>query len=307
MEYLLQLIRGLLGQERSADEAFAILVGLVAMLVIAAIGVIILSVTDPMRRRVQRISGKPATASTGLARLLSFGPRQKTSDLRTNLIHAGFESESGAASYLAIRVLLMVILPILVFAATSFLPNLPVEQVTVWAIIACGVGYLMPGIYLDYKKNQRMAELSFGFPDALDLLVACTEAGMGLNAALQRVGEQLIYSHPAIAHQFNLVNFEVRGGVDRMTALRNLADRTGLDGVRSLVGVLGQSIRYGTSVADTLRIFAEDLRDHRMQRAEEQAAKIGTKMIFPLIFCLFPSFFLVAIGPAIVGVFAAFK
>lgn len=307
MEYLLQLIRGLLGPERSADEAFAILVGVVAMLVIAAIGVIILSVTDPLRRRVQKISGKPVAASTGLSRLLSFGPRKKAPDLRTSLIHAGFESESGAASYLAIRVLLMVSLPITVFAVASFLPHLAVQKVALWAIIACGVGYLGPGVYLDYKKNQRMSELSLGFPDALDLLVACTEAGMGLNAALQRVGEQLIYSHPAIAHQFNLVNYEVRGGVDRMTALKNLAERTGLDGVRSLVGVLSQSIRYGTSVADTLRVFAEDLRDRRMQRAEEQAAKIGTKMIFPLIFCLFPSFFLVAIGPAIVGVFAAFK
>lgn len=308
MDYPLQVIRAYLSGEGNAELAFAILVGLVIMLVIAALGIILTGSSDPLRKRVRQLSAATQTAAptSWLGRLFS-GKKKNANSLKSHLLHAGIESESGPASYWAVRVLLMVLLPIAVFMIAPLITTARTDLVLLSAILASGIGYLIPGIYLDYKEKERMIELTNGFPDALDLLVACTEAGMGLNAALQRVGDQLVYSHPAVAHQFNLVNYEIRGGVDRMTALKNMTERTGLDSVRSLVGVLGQTMRYGTSVADTLRVFAEDLRDKRMQAAEEQAAKLGTKMIFPLIFCLFPSFFLVAIGPAIVGALAAFK
>lgn len=304
IDYPLQYIRGLLGQGGSAELAFAILVGAVAMMVIAALGFLFSSAADPTRRRLRTFGGEPAAGKekSGLAALFRLRNRasNKSGGLHAHLLHAGYEAESAATRYRAIRVLLMVSLPILIFLISP-LVSWSVGQAAYGAMVACGVGYLAPSLVLSRQEKLRMIEITNGFPDALDLLVACTEAGMGLNAALQRVGEQLVFSHPAVAQEFNLVNYEIRGGVDRMTALRNLSERTGLASVRSLVGMMSQTIRYGTSVADTLRVFAEDLRDKRMQAAEEAAAKLGTKMIFPLIFCLFPSFFIVAIGPAVLG------
>ena len=146
-----------------------------------------------------------------------------------------------------------------------------------------------------------------GFPDALDILVICTEAGLGLNAALQRVTDELGVSYPELMEELEMVNAEIRIGVDRVVALRGLADRTGIEEIRGLVTLLTQSLRFGTSIAQTLRIYSEEFRDKRAQRAEEEAAKIATKMIFPLVFCMFPAFFIVAIGPAILGVMKAFK
>ncbi len=130
---------------------------------------------------------------------------------------------------------------------------------------------------------------------------------MGLNPALQRVAEELDVSHPELAAEFSLVTAEIRAGIDRVESLKNLAKRTGLEDINGMVSLLAQSMRFGTSVAETLRVYSEDFRDKRMQAAEEEAAKIGTKMIFPMVLCLFPAFFVVAIGPAILKVLDTFK
>jgi tight adherence protein C len=137
-------------------------------------------------------------------------------------------------------------------------------------------------------------------------LVVCVESGLGLAPALQRVADELSVSHPELGTELTLVNAEIRAGVERTQALKNLADRTGLEDIRGLTALLVQTMRFGTSVGDALRVYAEEFRDKRMQAAEEQAAKIGTKMIFPLVLCLFPSFFLVAVGPAVLRLIAVF-
>jgi tight adherence protein C len=165
---------------------------------------------------------------------------------------------------------------------------------------------VLPNIVLDRLALNRITRIRNGFPDALDLLVVCSEAGLGLNAAIQRVGQELAETHPELADELVLVNAEIRVGVDRGEALRNLAQRTGVDDIRGLVALLTQSMRLGTGIAETLRIFAEELRDKRMQRAEELAAKLGTKMIFPLVLCMFPGFFVVILGPAILRIIAVF-
>jgi len=149
--------------------------------------------------------------------------------------------------------------------------------------------------------------LRTAFPDALDLLVVCVESGLGLAPALQRVADELMVSHPELGTELASVNAEMRAGVERTQALKNLSARTGLEDIRGLVALLVQTMRFGTSVADALRVYSEEFRDKRMQAAEEQAAKIGTKLIFPLVFCLFPSFFLVAIGPAVLRLIEVFK
>jgi tight adherence protein C len=155
--------------------------------------------------------------------------------------------------------------------------------------------------------EKRIKKLRDGFPDALDLLVVCVESGLGLTAAIQRVADEIAVSHEELAMEMSLVSAETRAGMDRARALKNLASRTGLVDIRGLVSMLVQAMRFGTSIADTLRVYSDEFRDRRMQKAEEQAATIGTKLLFPLVMCLFPSFFLVAIGPAILRFMDVFQ
>jgi tight adherence protein C len=176
-----------------------------------------------------------------------------------------------------------------------------------FAAAAALVGLIVPELVLNQLVERRQKRLRDAFPDALDMLVVCVEAGLGLTASIQRVAEELRFSHPELAAELALVTAEMRAGVDRETALKGLAARTGLEDIHGLVSLLLQTLKFGTSIADTLRVYAEEFRDKRMQRAEEQAAKIGTKLVFPLVFCLFPSFFVVAIGPAVIRLIEVFS
>jgi tight adherence protein C len=166
------------------------------------------------------------------------------------------------------------------------------------AIGAFGLGYVLPGIALARLAKRRQHRIRLGLADALDLLVVSVEAGLGLDQALLRVGEELSFAHPDLADELKLVNLELRAGKARVEALRNLAERTGVDDVASLVAMLVQTDKFGTSVAQSLRVHCETLRTKRRQRAEEAAAKTGVKMVFPLVFCIFPAIWVVTIGPA---------
>jgi tight adherence protein C len=199
------------------------------------------------------------------------------------------------------------ILPLVVLFASPMFPKLTSNQLMLYAAAAGYVGWISCSMWLDRQVAKRQRALRAGFPDALDLLVVCVESGLGLAPALQRVSEELAVSHPALGDELSLVNAEMRAGVERGTALKNLADRTGLEDIRGMTALLVQTMRFGTSVADALRVYSEEFRDKRMQAAEEQAAKISTKMIFPLVMFLFPSFFLVVIGPAVIGLIDVFS
>jgi tight adherence protein C len=171
--------------------------------------------------------------------------------------------------------------------------------------IGAVVGWWIPNIVLDQKIGARKEEIVNGFPDALDLLVSCTEAGLGLNSALQRVSDELDVVHPALASELGMVNIEIRAGIDRMDALKNLSNRTGVEDIRGLVALLCQCSKFGSPIADALREYSLEFRDIRMQRAEEASAKISTKMIFPMTLCIFPVMFIVAVGPAVIGAITA--
>jgi tight adherence protein C len=152
----------------------------------------------------------------------------------------------------------------------------------------------------------RQKRLRDGFPDALDFLVVCSEAGLGLDAAIKRVADELVVSHPELADELRLVGSEMRVGIDRGQCLRNLVIRNGVEDLRGFVATLSQAMRFGSSVSETLRIYAEEFRDKRMQRAEEVAAKLPIKMIFPLALCLLPAFMIIALGPSVITVYRAF-
>jgi tight adherence protein C len=160
------------------------------------------------------------------------------------------------------------------------------------------LGYLLPGIVLAKMAKKRQKKIQLGLADALDLMVVSVEAGLGLDQAIMRVGDELSFAHPDLSEELRLVNIEMRAGKGRTESLRNLADRTGLEDIASLTAMLIQTDKFGTSVAQSLRVHCETLRTKRRQRAEEAAAKTGVKMVFPLVFCIFPAIWVVTIGPA---------
>jgi tight adherence protein C len=212
--------------------------------------------------------------------------------LRLRLVRAGFRRDDALPVFFAIR--LAIALAGFAVCATPVLmrPNVSL------AIGACGLGYVLPGIVLARLMKRRQHRIRLALPDALDLLVVSVEAGLGLDQAMQRVGDELDFAHPELSNELRLVNLELRAGKGRVDALRNLAERTGVDDVSSLVAMLIQTDRFGTSIAKSLRVHSETLRTKRRQRAEEAAAKTGVKMVFPLVFCIFPAIFVVTIGPA---------
>ena len=171
-------------------------------------------------------------------------------------------------------------------------PNVPL------ALGAAALGYLLPAMVLGRMAKRRQHRIRLSLPDALDLLVVSVEAGLGLDQAIQRVGDELAFAHPELSDELRLVNLELRAGKARSEALHNLAERTGVDDLSSLVAMLVQTDKFGTSVAQSLRVHSETLRTKRRQRAEEAAAKTGVKMVFPLVFCIFPAIWVVTIGPA---------
>ncbi|MEO7774562.1 MAG: type II secretion system F family protein [Steroidobacteraceae bacterium] len=269
----------------------------------------------PLRRRLAGIEAEVAGATSGtgrrlvdvlgpLGRFMGSGSGKERSRLELLLHRAGFRSQAAATTFYGIKGVLGLALPSLWLVGARFLPQLSSRQVWFAAGIALFIGMVLPNKLLERRVAKRQRRLSNGFPDALDLLVICVESGLGLAAAIERVAGELRFSHPELATELALVNVQIRAGVDRETALRNLSERTGLADIRGLVSLLVQTLRFGTSVADTLRIYSDEFRDQRTQRAEEQAAKMGTKLIFPLILCMFPGFFVVAAAPAIIKLMA---
>jgi tight adherence protein C len=213
-------------------------------------------------------------------------------NLRLRLVQAGYRRDEALTIFFGIRVAFALGLFSLFATAIVMRPNLTV------ALAALGLGYILPGMVLARMAKRRAHRIRLSLADALDLLVVSVEAGLGLDQALTRVGTELAFAYPELADELRLINLELRAGKPRPEALRNLADRTGVDDLSSLVTMLIQTDKFGTSVAQSLRVYSETLRTKRRQRAEEAAAKTGVKMVFPLVTCIFPSIWVVTIGPA---------
>jgi len=247
--------------------------------------------------RVQQPSDAPGYDRVILDALKKFGSvaPQSTKEmgkLQRKLVTAGFRAHEAVAVFFGIRLACALLAFAVMASPILFHPNLPL------ALGACALGYLLPSMALGRLAKRRQHRIRLGLPDALDLLVVSVEAGLGLDQAIQRVGEELDFAHPDLSEELRLINFELRAGKGRVDALRNLADRTGVDDVISLVAMLVQTDKFGTSVAQSLRVHSDTVRTKRRQRAEEAAAKTGVKMVFPLVFCIFPAIWVVTIGPA---------
>jgi len=212
--------------------------------------------------------------------------------LRLRLVQAGYRREEALTFFFGIRV--MFALALFMFFSTSIVarPNMTM------ALAGLGAGYVLPGMGLARLAKRRAHKIRLSLADALDLLVVSVEAGLGLDQAMSRVASELAFAYPQLSEELKLINLELRAGKPRAEALRNLADRTGVDDLSSLVTMLIQTDKFGTSVAQSLRVHSDTLRTKRRQRAEEAAAKTGVKMVFPLVFCIFPAIWIVTIGPA---------
>jgi tight adherence protein C len=274
-------------------------------------------VADPARRRLSVIGSATAETTRSWATTITAAVQpmaryvMPTSDkelgtMQERFIKAGFQSPDAMAIFYGLKTLLAVLFFAAFMFASTLLPRMDSTRLMFFAAAAAFVGLTLPNFVLNRRVERRQRALRHAFPDALDLLVVCVESGLGLAAALQRVAQELQISYPELAAELDRVNAEMQAGMEREQALRNLATRTGLADIRSLVGLLVQTMRFGTSIADALRVYSEEFRDKRLQRAEEQAAKLGTKMIFPMVLCFFPSFFVVAVGPAVVRVIRVF-
>lgn len=315
MDYLLVLLQSALEDDRLVRTAFVSMITVAFFGCGIALTLIFSGMSSPLRRRLS-IRNKPEPKQAAAADKLVKGiapishyvlphDEKEQSRVRAHLVHAGFRGQDALTVFYGIKFLMAISFPAAVLLAAPMFPTLEMSSIIMLTMSAAAVGVMGPNVYLRHKVEKRQKALRHGFPDALDLLVVCVEAGLGLSTAIQRVAEEVAVSHPELADDLMLVTTEVRAGIDNVSALKNLAARTGLEDIRGLVSLLSQSLRFGTSVADTLRVYSEEFRDRRMQAAEEQAAKIGTKLIFPLVTCLFPGFFVVAVGPAILKVLAA--
>jgi tight adherence protein C len=222
------------------------------------------------------------------------------SKLRRRLTAAGYRNLTAAVLYGAAEAIVPV-----VFAGVTLLA----VGLSNWHIglFAAAAGYMLPGLWLGRQTALRQTQIRNGLPDALDLMIVCIEAGSSIDQSLVKTSDELDISYPALAEELRLITTEMRAGKSRLEAFKNFAARTRVDEVRSLVAMLVQSDRFGTGVAMALRTHAEVARTRRRQSAEERAAKIGVKLVFPLVFCLFPSLYVAILGPAVVDYVRVFK
>jgi tight adherence protein C len=217
--------------------------------------------------------------------------------LQKQLMHAGFRSPDAPIIYRGIQLCSMAGFPLIVAGLCALLGK-PLGDALIYIILAFVAGFILPRYFLSRITKNRQRELRWGLADALDLMVVSVEAGLGLNAAMMKVASELRDVHSAIAIEFELANLEIRVGRDRDEALRNLAERTGVEDLRSLVAMLIQTDKFGTSIAKGLRVFSDGLRTKRRQRAEQEAQKAAVKLLFPLACFLFPTLFIAILGPA---------
>ena len=231
------------------------------------------------------------------------GTSKWRSPLRTRFMNAGWRSAAAPSLYFAAKTLLALGLPAVVALCGAFTLSAPQKGFMYFLLLVAAIGYYLPNAVLSRKAAMRCREIFENFPDALDLLTVCVEAGLSLERALAKVAGEIHIKSVALAQELQLALMEMRAGFTKERALRNLALRSGVEDVDTLVAMLIQSERFGTSMGDSLRIHSDNLRSKRSVLAEEAAAKIALKLLFPLIFCIFPTLMLVLIGPAGIQVY----
>ncbi len=253
---------------------------------------------EPSEERADWVA-KMVSIASPLARLSIPDGNWETSPLRIKFINAGIRNTDAPVIFYAAKTLLPLVFALagyvgMVLAHTSLERNALIMVLLLLATLGC----YLPNILLHRAIAARKREIFENFPDAADLMLVCVEAGLGLDATMVKVADEMKIKSVALTEELHLTNLETRAGSTREQALRNLGLRTGVEEINTFVSMLSQADKFGTGVGDSLRVFSEDLRHKRQIRAEELAAKLSTKMLFPLVLCIFPAIFMVILGPA---------
>ncbi|GGH50816.1 hypothetical protein GCM10010975_04010 [Comamonas phosphati] len=222
--------------------------------------------------------------------------------LRLRFLNAGLRHAQAPLLYFGAKTLLPLVVALAVYSLLLASGTMDTSQLLLYPVVAALAACYLPNLVLRRMAAHRKREIFENFPDAADLMLVCVEAGMGLDAALGKVTEEIRIKSEALAEELHWTNLEMRAGSTREKALRNLAARTGVDEIHTFTAMLTQADRFGTSIGESLRVFSEDLRHKRQMRAEELAAKIPTKMLLPLVTCIFPAIMMVVLGPAIIRI-----
>lgn len=252
----------------------------------------------------EQAESQPNVIVTVLTSLGTKIPSSETevANLRTDLIRAGYRSESALPTFYATRIVSTLVMMGVSLMVQAKMPPNPTMTVAL-VVFGCAAGWVLPRSFLAKKVLKRQETLRLSLPDALDLLVVSVEAGLGLDQAIQHVARELQVSHPQLSEELALVMLEMRAGKRRQEALRNFGERTGEPEIRKLVAILVQNDRFGTSMGESLRTHSDFMRTKRKQDAEERAGKVGVKLVFPIFFFILPSMLIVAAGPGILQIF----
>ncbi|MDR9827439.1 type II secretion system F family protein [Vibrio sp. FNV 38] len=283
------------------------------ILLVMTIAVLFVGTRTPIKDKLDKIKDESGTGANkrnrGLEHTLeslapimapSSGVERETT--RHKLMHAGYHEASALNVFYAIKGISLFSGVALGALLYFFRPDM--SNVFLWVIASVAVGLYLPNVWLSRLALKRQSRLRGGIPDALDLLVVCTESGLGFNAALRRVADELVISHPDLADELDTVCVKIKAGFEMSDAFQDMVERTGLKDISGLASMLSHASRIGGSLSQTLREYTEDYRDRRNQEVEEIAAKIPTKMIFPLLLFIWPCFFIVAVGPSILSLTA---
>lgn len=309
------------------DLALAALAGMACVVgLLVAVRASLRRRRDQVVERLERVGSRAQDGDTGGARggeaeqpsafekilrpLSKLARPTEAADLsraRLDMVRAGYRGERALEIFLGLKILLAPLLPVLFLQFNSYRAKplaFPIDVVI--AVWLCGLAFWIPNLVLNNKIKERQQAIERSLPDAMDLLVTCVEAGLGLDAAMARVSEEMMLASPVLAAELNQTFLEVQAGVARPDAFRRLAERTGVEDLRALSAMLIQTDTFGTSVARALRVHSEGMRVKRMQRAEEKAAMVSVKMTIPLVLCILPSLIAVVMGPAAVMIKSAF-
>ncbi|MGF1752799.1 type II secretion system F family protein [Vibrio makurazakiensis] len=299
-----------------SERNFLLVMILVATsLLVVSVVLIFVGAKNPLKRKLEDLqhdnshsklkkSNRLDSTLESLAPIITSGDTREKESIRHKLMHAGFHDSNALTIFYAAKVFCIVIGTGV--AALLYFKFPEMSYLNLAIIFSLAAGFFLPNIVLDNLTKKRQSKVRGGVPDALDLLVVCTESGLGFNAALRRVSDELMISHPDFADELDTVCGKIKAGVEMSDAFEDLIERTGVTEITGLVNMLSHASRVGGSLSQTLRDYTEDFRDKRNQEVEEVAAKIPTKMIFPLLLFIWPCFFIVAVGPALLALTNSF-
>lgn len=300
----------------SQEMLFILFVLVTTVLLVMTIGYVVIGVKSPVKQKLSELStGEKSNAISRnvkvmntletLAPLSSSASEKEQQTTRMILMHAGFHQNNALSLFYSIKSLTTIIGVIISVGLYVLLPQS--NKLYTFMIICVFVGLFLPDFFLKKLAKKRQERIRLGVADMLDLLVVCTESGLGFNSSLRRVADEMVISHPDLADELDTVCLKIQAGKSMPDSLKEMIMRTGLEEFMGLASMLSHASRMGGSLVDSLREYTEDYRDKRQQAAEEIAAKIPVKMMFPMVLFIWPCFFIVAIGPSIITLIEAFS